>query len=104
MIDAAPYLRQLLPGIAIDADRGSAAVPSSSCRREAPEQKVIGNRLILELGTNGPYSPAALNNLIRSFGPMEKVVLVNSFVSRPWEGFVNQTIAPARSCTRMSPS
>ena len=93
MIDAAPYLRQLLPGIAIDAIEGQQLYQVQAAVPKLREQKVIGDRLIIELGTNGPYSPAALNNLIRSFGPMEKIVLVNSFVSRPWEQYVNQTIA-----------
>src|SRR5487761_394276 len=93
MIDAAPYLRQLLPGIAIDAIEGQQLYQVQAAVPKLREQRVIGDRLILELGTNGPYSPAALNNLISSFGPMRRVVLVNSFVPRPWEQFVNQTIA-----------
>jgi hypothetical protein len=35
----------------------------------------------------------ALNNLIHSFGPGQRIVLVNTFVDRPWEQSVNQTIA-----------
>jgi peptidoglycan/LPS O-acetylase OafA/YrhL len=93
MIDAAPYLRQLLPGIAIDAIEGQQLYQVQAAVAKLREQKVIGDRLILELGTNGPYSKIALNNLIRSFGPMRKIVLVNSYVSRPWEQLVNQTIA-----------
>ena len=93
MIDAAPYLRQLLPGIAIDAIEGQQLYQVQAAVAKLREQRVIGVRLILELGTNGPYSEIALNNLIRSFGPMQKIVLVNSWVDRPWEQFVNQTIA-----------
>jgi peptidoglycan/LPS O-acetylase OafA/YrhL len=93
MIDAAPYLRQLLPGIAIDAIEGQQLSQVQAAVAKLREQGVIGDRLILELGTNGPYTQTALNNLIRSFGPMQKIVLVNSWVSRPWEQFVNQTIA-----------
>ena len=93
MIDAAPYLRQLLPGIAIDAIEGQQLYQVQAAVAKLRQQGVIGDRLILELGTNGPYTPAALNNLIRSFGPMKKIVIVNSWVPRPWEQFVNQTIA-----------
>jgi peptidoglycan/LPS O-acetylase OafA/YrhL len=93
MIDATPYLRQLLPGIAVDAVVGQQLYQVQDDVAKLRAEKVIGNRLVLELGTNGPYSLIALNNLIRSFGPMEKVVLINTYVDRPWEQFVNQTIA-----------
>ena len=93
MIDAAPYLRQLLPGIAIDAAVGQQLYQVQTAVAKLREERVIGNRLVLELGTNGPYSQVALNNLIHSFGPMKRIVLVNTFADRPWEKFVNQTIA-----------
>jgi peptidoglycan/LPS O-acetylase OafA/YrhL len=93
MIDAAPYLRQLLPGIKFDAVVGQQLYQVQDDVAKLRAEKVVGNRLVLELGTNGPYSLIALNNLIRSFGPMEKIVLINAYVDRPWEQFVNQTIA-----------
>jgi hypothetical protein len=92
MIDAAPYLEKLLPGIEIDARIGQqiwqvqAAVPK--LRREG----VIGRRVIVELGTNGTYPPATLVRLLDSLGPLQRVVLVNTRVPRPWEQSVNATI------------
>ena len=53
----------------------------------------VGDRLILELGTNGPYSVAQMEDLLNSFGPMRKIVLVNTRVPRPWQQQVNETIA-----------
>ena len=57
------------------------------------QQGIVGNRLILELGTNGPYSVQQMEQLINSLGPMRKIVLVNTRVPRPWQQQVNQTIA-----------
>jgi hypothetical protein len=54
MIDAAPYLRQLLPGIAIDAVVGQQLHQVQADVAKLREEKVIGYRLVLELGTNGP--------------------------------------------------
>jgi hypothetical protein len=54
---------------------------------------VVGNRLIVELGTNGPYSVDQLVELLNSFGPMRRIVLVNTHVPRPWQQQVNDTIA-----------
>lgn len=93
MIDATPYLRQLLPGIEIDAQVGQQLYQIQSQVPKLRAEGAIGNRLILELGTNGAYSPAQLVDLLHSLGPMRRIVLVNVRVDRPWEQEVNQTIA-----------
>jgi len=93
MIDAAPYLRQLLPGVVIDARVGQQLYQVQENVNKLRAEGAVGDRLILELGTNGAYSPGALVQLLRSLGPMRRIVLVNVHVARPWEQEVNQTIA-----------
>jgi len=93
MVDAAPYLRQMLPGAVIDAQVGQQLY---EVQAEVPQLKKagdIGDELILELGTNGYYSVTQLETLLRSLGPMRRVVLVSTHETRPWEQAVNQTIA-----------
>ncbi len=93
MVDAAPYLERSLPGIVIDARVGQQLY---QVQDEVPQLKAngdIGNRVIIELGTNGPFSPGQLLALLASLGPMRRVVLVNTRVDRPWEQQVNATIA-----------
>jgi peptidoglycan/LPS O-acetylase OafA/YrhL len=93
MVDAAPYLQQMLPGIVIDAKVGQqltqvqATVPSLLAAGD------IGTRLVLELGTNGPYSATQLDALLGSLPPMKKIVLVNTRVPKTWQTEVNSTIA-----------
>lgn len=93
MVDAAPYLQQMLPGIAIDAQVGQQLYQVQDAVSQLKAEGVIGDRLILELGTNGPYSVAQLEALLTSLGPMRKIVLVNTRVPRPWQQQVNATIA-----------
>ncbi len=93
MIDAAPFLRQLLPGITIDAVVGQQLVEVQAAVPKLRAEGAIGDRLIVELGTNGPYTPAQLVELLHSLGPMRRIVLVNTYVDRPWEAEVNATIA-----------
>ncbi len=93
MVDAAPYLQQLLPGVAIDAQVGQQLDQVQTAVPQLKSEGAVGNRLILELGTNGPYSAAQLEALISSFGPMQRIVLVNTRVPRPWQQQVNDTIA-----------
>ena len=93
LVDAAPYLQKLLPGIAIDAKVGQQLyqVPPT-----IPTLRALGAVrpvVIIELGTNGPYSAAQLVDLLDSLGPPRHVVLVNTRVPRPWEQQVNDTIA-----------
>jgi peptidoglycan/LPS O-acetylase OafA/YrhL len=93
MIDASQYLQQTLPGIEIDAAVGQQLYQVQQAVPQLKAEGVVGNRLILELGTNGPYSADQLRTLINSLGPMRKIVLVNTRVPRPWQNQVNATIA-----------
>jgi peptidoglycan/LPS O-acetylase OafA/YrhL len=93
MIDATPYLRKLLPGITIDAIEGQQLYQVADEAPRLRREGAIGDRLILELGTNGPYSSTQLVDLLRSLGPLQRIVLVNANVDRPWEQQLNQAIA-----------
>ncbi|MGD0311200.1 MAG: acyltransferase family protein [Acidimicrobiales bacterium] len=93
MVDAAPYLQQSLPGIDIDAQVGLQLDQVQAVVSQLRSEGVVGNRLIVELGTNGPYSADQLVELLNSLGPMHRIVLVNTHVPRPWQQQVNATIA-----------
>ncbi|MHB1711547.1 MAG: acyltransferase family protein, partial [Acidimicrobiales bacterium] len=93
MIDASPYLRQALPGIVIDARVGQQLYQVQSAVPTLKANGNVGNRLIIELGTNGPFSVSQLEALLSSLGPMQRIVLVNTRVPRPWQNQVNGTIA-----------
>jgi peptidoglycan/LPS O-acetylase OafA/YrhL len=93
MVDAAPYLRQSLPGIDIDAQVGQQLYQVQGQIQQLKAQMDIGDRVIIELGTNGPYTAAQLESLLNSLGPMQKIVLVNTRVPQPWQQEVNSTIA-----------
>ncbi len=93
MIDATPYLEKLLPGIAIDGKIGQQLWQVQDAMPQLKAERMIRKRVIIELGTNGPYTPAQLVALLRSLGPTERIVLVNTRVPDPWEQEVNETIA-----------
>ena len=93
LVDAAPYLQTSLPGIAIDAQVGQQLAQVQAAVPQLKSEGAVGNRLIIELGTNGPFSPNQLTGLLDSLGPAQRVVLVNTHVPRPWQQQVNDTIA-----------
>jgi peptidoglycan/LPS O-acetylase OafA/YrhL len=93
MVDAAPYLQSSLPGIVIDAQVGLQLYQVQEAVPQLKSEGAIGDRIILELGTNGPFTPDQLTGLLDSLGPMHRIVLVNTHVPRPWQQQVNDSIA-----------
>ena len=93
MIDAAPYLERLLPGITIDAVVGRQLYQTPAVIAQLKARGQLGSRVILELGTNGPYSRQELVSLLGSLGGVKEILLVNTRVPRPWQAEVNRLLA-----------
>lgn len=92
MVGVEPVLKKLLPGIVIDAQVGRQMNQAPSVVAQLKAQGNLGKKVIIELGTNGPFTEEQLTTLLSSLGQMEQIVLVNTRVSRPWESVVNQTL------------
>lgn len=93
MEDVEPYLAPMLPGAYFDEAIGQQLYQVQEAVPQLKAAGDIGNRLILELGTNGGYTTTQLQSLLAALGPMEKIVLVNTREDRSWEQPVNQVIA-----------
>ncbi|WP_019120411.1 acyltransferase family protein [Brevibacillus massiliensis] len=92
LLDVAPYLEKLLPGIVIDAKIGRQMSQAPEVVAKLKAEGKLGNRVIIELGTNGSFTKNQLISLLQSLGDPQQVILVNTRVPRPWEGVVNSTI------------
>ncbi|MFM1652114.1 acyltransferase family protein [Brevibacillus sp. B_LB10_24] len=92
MLDVAPYLEKLLPGIVVDAKIGRQMSQAPEVVAKLKAEGKLGNRVIIELGTNGSFTKNQLMSLLHSLGDPEQIILVNTRVPRPWEGVVNSTI------------
>jgi peptidoglycan/LPS O-acetylase OafA/YrhL len=95
MIDVAPFLTDQLPGITVDGQVSRQMYELPSIFSELRAEGKLGKRLVLELGTNGPFDEAQLVSMLQSLGPMQRIVLVNSSEPRSWEADVNQSLADA---------
>ncbi len=93
MIDASPYLKQLFPGIVISAQVGRQLYQTPAVIAQLRSKGELGRRIILELGTNGPFTQGQLVSLLQSLGPVQQIILVNTRVPRPWQNVVNATLA-----------
>jgi peptidoglycan/LPS O-acetylase OafA/YrhL len=93
MIDAAPDLARLLPGIVVDGVVGRQMSQAPAVIQALKQEGDLGRRVfILELGTNGPFSRALLLDVLRDLGPVRHILLVNTRVPRPWQTTVNATL------------
>ncbi|MFF2484555.1 acyltransferase family protein [Paenibacillus sp. NPDC058071] len=95
ILDAAPYLEKLLPGIVIDGKIGRQMRQSVDVVEQLKEQQKLGDTVIIELGTNGAFTGKQLNKLLQSIGEERRVLLVNTRVPRNWQDTVNKLIAEA---------
>lgn len=92
MVGAEPALKKLLPGIVVNAQVGRQLNQVSNVVAQLRAQGDLGQRVVIELGTNGPFTADQLTDLLSSLGQVEQIVLVNTRVPRPWEEAVNQTL------------
>jgi hypothetical protein len=51
--------------------------------------------VVLGLGTNGTVTTGQIRRLLATIGPHHKLVLVNTFVPRPWQNGDNRVLAAA---------
>ncbi|TDY42591.1 peptidoglycan-N-acetylmuramate O-acetyltransferase [Alicyclobacillus sacchari] len=93
MVDATPYLQKLLPGIVCDGMVGRQMYQAPEAVAQLKAKGELGDIVIIELGTNGPFSKSQLVSLLQSLGPVKRIILVNTRVPRPWQNVVNQTLA-----------
>lgn len=89
--DVAPFFKIHYPEAVIDyrVGRQMAEVPEVIQQLENSGQ--LGEHVIIQLGTNGPFVKTDLLNLIKSL-ESKKVYLVNCRVPRVWESTVNRTL------------
>ncbi|GED66862.1 acyltransferase [Brevibacillus reuszeri] len=93
MLDVAPHLEKLLPGIVIDAKIGRQMSQAPELVEQLKAKGLLGNRIIIELGTNGAFSKKQLEKLLQSLDGADQIILVNTRVPKPWESVVNATLA-----------
>ncbi|MBY0087434.1 acyltransferase family protein [Brevibacillus brevis] len=95
MLDVAPYLKNLLPGITINGKVGRQLSEAQDVVDQLKTNGKLGDVVIIELGTNGPFSEKTLVNLLNSLKDVRQIVLVNTRVPRPWEQVVNSALEEA---------
>jgi len=95
ILDAAPYLEKLLPGIVVDGKVGRQMTQALETVEALDADGQLGHRVIIELGTNGSFHSKHLRKLLDALGDKREIWLVNARVPRPWKETVNSALAKA---------
>jgi peptidoglycan/LPS O-acetylase OafA/YrhL len=92
ILDAAPFLGKLLPGIVVDGKVGRQMSQAQEVVDKLKRNGKLGNRVIIELGTNGSFNTKQLRRLLTSLDDVQQIVLVNTRVPRKWQDTVNSAL------------
>lgn len=88
----APFLEDMLPGVVVDGKIGRQMSQAQEVVNEMITKGELGDQVILELGTNGPFTKNSLRTLISSMPDTTQVYLVTTRVPKNWQDTVNRTL------------
>ncbi|MFX3632550.1 MAG: acyltransferase family protein [Candidatus Pristimantibacillus sp.] len=97
LLDAAPYLEELLLNIDVNGKIGRQFWQAVDVVNELKKENKLGSTVIIELGTNGSFTSKQVDRLLDAIGTERKVFLVNTRVPRKWQDEVNTMIADTAS-------
>jgi peptidoglycan/LPS O-acetylase OafA/YrhL len=92
--DVIPFFKSDYPDLISDYRVGRQMVEVPEVIQHLKENNQLGEKVIIQIGTNGPFPLSQLVSVIEGLEG-RKVYLVNCRVPRPWESTVNQTLNEA---------
>jgi hypothetical protein len=91
MLGARGSLQAAVPGIAVDAKVSRQWGQAIDVLTFYRNQGLLANTVVVHLGTNGSFSPAAFDEMMRVLGNRQ-VYFLTARVPRLWEADVNQKL------------
>ncbi|MEH7305842.1 acyltransferase family protein [Neobacillus drentensis] len=92
LLDVAPYLTEYFPSINMDGKVGRQMSQAVDVVKKMKKEGTLGDTVIIELGTNGPFNMNQLISMIELIGNDRKIIFINTRVQRPWETEVNNNL------------
>jgi peptidoglycan/LPS O-acetylase OafA/YrhL len=83
------------PSLSLDAEIGRQMNEAPGILRSLADAGQLADTVVLHLGNNGPFTDPEIDEVLSIIGPDRRVVLVNVFVPRRWEGEVNDRLRAA---------
>jgi len=96
MVGAAQALANRLgPSLTVNAEVGRQLNEAADLVGAMAADGTLGRVVLVNLGTNGPFTPEQVDALFAAAGPDRRVLLINVVVPRRWEAEVNDQLAAA---------
>lgn len=92
IVGVEPYLKELLPEITVDGKVGRQMSQAKNVIAELEAKEELGDHVILELGTNGPFNKEQLRKVLTLLTHSKQVLVVTTRVPKGWQDTVNSTI------------
>ncbi|WNS46097.1 hypothetical protein [Paenibacillus sp. MMS20-IR301] len=92
MVGVEPYLKELLPDATVNGKESRQMVQAQKLITELETNGKLGDYIIIELGTNGPFNKKQLRNILTTLSGAKQVLLVTARVPKGWQDTVNTTI------------
>jgi hypothetical protein len=89
MLASAPALLEELPGIHVDAAVSRSTYAGPAILQSLASSGQLRPFVVIALGTNGPVSADAMEQIAQIAGPDRQIVLVDAFAPRDWIPGVN---------------
>jgi lysophospholipase L1-like esterase len=95
MLDIQPYVENDIAGIVVDGKIGRQMADAAKTIDKLKQEGQLGHTVILELGTNGPFTRKQMERMLAELDEAKNIVLVNTRVPRTWERTVNKALKNA---------
>ena len=86
-------LERSIDGIEIDAAIGRQTKDIIAVARQRRDEGRLADQVIVQVGNNGPITSGQFDDLMEALSGVERVIVVNVRVPRPWEGPNNDVLA-----------
>ena len=86
-------LEASIEGIEIDAAIGRQTKDIIAVARARRDEGRLADQVIIQVGNNGPITSGQFDDLMEALRGVERVIVVNTRVPRPWEGPNNEVLA-----------
>ena len=93
LLEAKAELERRLPDASVDAEVGRQFKELLAVAKADRDAGRLGPIVILQLGNNGPVTASQFDEIMELFSGVERVVVINVKVPRPWEGPNNEMLA-----------
>ena len=93
MLGATTALQTRMPGIAVNAVIGRQFPAATALIQQLVTSRQLAPIVIIHLGTNGPMTDGQFDALMALLRGAQKVLVVNTRVTQPWESLVNARLA-----------